>query len=270
MAGLTKAPLSMVDAGENARANDEVKFNGEELESQSPNDSDTQEKYLQQGNFDSDSGTLTLRLNDTSTIVVSGFLTPQSIGIGPKGSTGPKGTNGVPGRNGKDGRDGGPGCPGPKGDIGPKGPPGPVGPTGPAGPAGSPGNQGLQGSPGPAGVNGRDGEAPIYNPGSLVSSEKVSTGRVMQWGRFLDKSEGQVKKIIFPEALNTTNAKSLIIQWVDPLSNVANKVKVESINRGNAVLAVQSALLDTEPDGQGNSQPVSMTGWDFYWFLLGE
>lgn len=268
MTKLTRVPLSMLDAGDNARANDDVVFNGEEVEAQPSGTSSELDKYLVQAQFDPETGTLDLVMSDDNIIKVAGFMTVNNIGVGPRGATGPRGAAGPSGRNGKDGRPGIPGCTGPKGDIGPMGPDGPAGPTGPRGLQGA---VGPTGPTGPIGLPGADGETPSYITTEAGSSESIMSGRIMQWGRFTDNNPGEMKQIMFPEALvDESKPHSLILQWVNPTSNVAHKVRVQKIEKGYAVLAVNISMLDVEPDGQGGTQPVPMTGWDFYWFLIGE
>lgn len=268
MSKLTRVPLSMLDAGDNARPNDELMYNGSEVEAQTPGSTDEADNFVTRGEFDPEIGVLNLYRADESIVQVSGFMTVHNIGRGPRGATGPRGSAGPAGRNGKDGRPGGPGCTGPKGDLGPMGPPGPAGPTGPRGIIGPTGPKGDKGDTGPAGL---DGERPVLTTTAAGSSESVLSGRVMQWGRFTDNTAGEMKQVMFPEALeDETKPHSFIMQWVNPAGNVAHKVRVQKIEKGFATLAVNISLLDVEPDGQGGTQPVSMTGWDFYWFLVGE
>lgn len=268
MGGLTKVPLNMLDAGEDARPNDDVVYNGNEIDTQTPSNS-TSERHLVRGVFDPETGILNLYREDSVIVQVPGFMTTHNIGVGPRGPTGPRGTTGSPGLNGKDGRPGLPGCTGPKGDMGPAGPSGPTGPTGPQGLAGP---AGATGPTGPAGPSGADGETPTYTAGASASSESVyATGRIMQWGRFTDVNAGEIKQVTFPEAFHDgTKPRAILLQWVNPSSNVANKIRVQQIENGYALLGVETSLLEEEPDGSGGTQPVAMTGWDFYWFAIGE
>lgn len=268
MAGLTRVPLSMLDPGDNARPNDDIVYNGQEIESQTPNQTGDTDNVVVRGAFDPETGILNLYRADDSILQIAGFMTIQNIGVGPRGATGPRGAAGPSGRNGKDGRPGIPGCTGPKGDLGPMGPPGPPGPTGSRG---LPGPTGPQGVTGPSGAAGIDGERPQLVAGAAGTSESVASGRVMQWGRFTDNTAGQIKQVLFPEAFTaTTKPKALILQWVNPASNVADKVRVSSIEAGYATLSVQTSMLAQEPNGSGGTRPVAMTGWDFYWFAIGE
>lgn len=268
MSKLTRVPLSMLDAGDNARANDDVVFNGSEVEAQTPGDTIDEDNYVTRGEFDPEIGVLNMYRADNSIVQVSGFMTVHNIGRGPRGVTGPRGSAGPAGRNGKDGRPGPAGCTGPKGDMGPGGPPGPAGPTGPRGLEGAAGPRGLEGPQGAAGV---DGERPTLTRTSSGTSESIVSGRVLQWGRFTSTAPGEIKQIMFPEALNDISKPlAFLMQWVNPASNVAYKVRVQKIEQGYAVVAVNTNMMDVEPNGTGGTRPVAMTGWDFYWQLIGE
>lgn len=267
---LTRTPLAMLDAGSNAQANDQLVFNGADVEAQSVYAQDG-DHFVNGGNYDQETGILSLTLSDNNanvvgTINIGGFTTAQNIGVGPRGATGPRGAQGQNGRNGKDGVAGAQGCIGPKGDGGPAGPTGPVGPTGPQGEAGPTGLQGLQGLQGPAGVN---GETPILTEGTVSTREKLNSGRIMQWGRFTDNTPGEYKRILFPESFVNNTPKTIILQWVNPDSNVAYKCRITDFTLGYCEIGVNTSLLDTEPDGAGGTQPVAMSGWDFYWFAVG-
>tara|TARA_B100000700_G_scaffold101966_1_gene115002 strand:+ start:54109 stop:54885 length:777 start_codon:yes stop_codon:yes gene_type:complete len=258
----------MLDPGDQARPNDDVVFNGREVEAQTPGSAGEDDNFVTRGEFDPEVGVLNLYRADNSIVQVSGFMTVHNIGVGPRGATGPRGAAGPSGRNGRDGRPGVPGCAGPKGDIGPMGPPGPKGPTGPRG---IPGPTGPTGPAGEQGNSGFDGETPELTSTEDGSSESVSNGRIMQWGRFTDNQPAEIKQVMFPEALTALDKpKSFVMQWVNPAGNVAYKVRVEKIEQGYAVLAVNKNMIALEPDGAGGTQLVPLTGWDFYWFLLGE
>lgn len=268
MGTLTRVPLGMIDPGNNARPNDDVVYNGSEIEVQTPGESDDQDNFVTRGEFDQEIGVLNLyRINGT-VVQISGFMTVHNIGVGPRGATGPRGAAGPSGRNGRDGRPGVPGCAGPKGDLGPIGPPGPRGPTGPKGEKGEKGDVGPAGNSGQAGY---DGEQPVLLSTDAASSESVSSGRILQWGRFTDSTPGLTKEVMFPEALEElVKPHSFIMQWVNPAGNVANKVKVDAIEEGMAKLSVVTGMMDVEPDGAGGTKLVTASGWDFYWTLLGE
>lgn len=265
---LTRVPLNMLDAGATARPNDEVVYNGQEVETQNPRDPSVVDIHIQSGKFDPETGILTLTQTDDTVLNIGGFMTVHNIGIGPRGATGPRGTPGSPGRNGKDGRPGVPGCTGPKGDIGPMGNPGPPGPTGPRG---IPGEAGATGPTGPTGPAGVDGERPVYVSGANASYETITGGRVMQWGRYTAVDPAEFRTLLFPEAFTQeAKPKAIFLQWVNPASNVANKVRLTEFTLGKATLAVNVSMLAQEPDGAGGTRPVPMTGWDFYWFAIGE
>lgn len=268
MGRLTRVPLGMLEPGSNAMANDNVVYNGEDIELQSKRQEGEQDNDFNRGAFDPETGTLHLHREDGSVLQISGFMTVHNIGVGRKGATGPRGAAGVSGRNGRDGRPGIPGCMGPKGDWGPMGPAGPQGATGPQGVPGPTGPTGPSGATGPGGI---DGASPEMSSAENVASETVGTGRIMQWGRFTDSEPELKKTLLFSEALqDASKPLALHIQFVDPSVNIANKVKVTKIAEGYADLEVVETLLDMEPNGAGGMQYVSPFGWDFYWFLIGQ
>ena len=265
---LTRAPLAMIDAGPNAQANDTVVFNGTEVEAQTPGGNNSQDLYITQGEFDPLTGVLQLARSDGSILQIDGFMTPGNIGAGPRGPTGPQGLPGVGGRNGKDGANGLPGCTGPKGDQGAIGGQGPTGPTGLRGPTGPQGIIGPTGATGPAGM---DGSTPVYSSNATAGSEKLLGSRVMQWGRFTDVTAGSVKTLLLPSALTESpaaHAVGFIMQFINPASNVANKVRVDNIEGGTVTLSVMTSMLALLPDGNGGTTTAPTTGWDFYWYLV--
>lgn len=264
---LTRLPISLLQVEPNTEADETLVFNGYTVETQ-PARSSFDDLYIVNGSYDADSGSLTLVRSDNSLIRIAGFLTPQNIGVGPQGPAGPKGKKGDPGLNGRDGANGIPGCTGPKGDIGPMGPPGADGPRGPRGPSGT----GIPGPTGPMGPPGIDGERPYYFAGPTSSYERIVSGRIMQWGRFTDNTSGDFKQVLFPEALAYAADKpvTVLINWVNTTGNVANRTRVLDVTNGGFTLAVNTSMLPLEPDGAGGSRPVAMTGWDFYWFVVGE
>lgn len=267
MTGLTRVSLSMISPGANAQAKDQVVFNGQELEPQNPKSSPS-DIYITSGKFDSTIGVLTLERTDGSLLQIEGFMTVSNIGIGPRGAPGPKGDTGAGGRNGVDGAQGIPGCTGPKGDRGPQGIPGESGALGLRGPTGP---TGPRGETGPQGLPGVNGESPQYTPTPTASSEKFLNGRVMQWGRFTDAAPALVKTVLLPVALTAgteVKAASFVMQWINPLSNVANKVRVDNINGGQVQLSVMTSMMTQIPDGQGGTTHAEPSGWDFYWFLV--
>jgi len=255
---LTKTPVSMIGVGANAQPKDQLVYNGSAVEAQSPSSGQQQDIYVSSAKYNSDTGVLELTRSDSTILQVPGFMTVANIGVGPRGSTGPQGNPGPSGRNGKDGANGIPGCTGPKGDAGPIGPAGASGTLGSIGPQGATGPAGPTGPQGPAGT---DGASPIYTTSATASSEKMSTGRVMQWGRYTDATVGQIKTVLLPSALTAsvdTNALSFVLQWIDPTSAVANKVGVTTISSGSVTLTADNGLL----------AGAAATGWDFYWYLV--
>ena len=249
---LTKIPLDMLDEGD-ANADEHEVFTGSGYDTQ--DFSTNPDKYVDSGDFDSETGVLTLTMADGATLNISGFMTPSNIGVGPQGPRGPKGDPGKPGRNGRDGIQGPAGCQGPKGDYGPIGPEGPEGPQGPAGPTGPEGPTGPQGPQGPAGV---DGASPIFFSSSGNAYEKISAGRTMQWGRFTSANATTVQQVLFPTSFDVS-CQAVFVEWVDPSnSNVAYNTKITLLAQG--YFEIQSYGIAA----------ASATGWDFYWYAIGE
>lgn len=264
MAKLTKIPLSMLDPGP-GDADDRVTYNGDELELQDPGletDDD-----ITGGEYDPETGTLRLMRQNQSVLLITGFLTRHSIGVGPTGPTGPQGKGGSNGRDGKDGRPGAVGCSGPKGDEGPIGP---TGPTGPRGTIGLTGNMGPTGPTGPTGPGGLDGKSPILGGEDTTGFERFETLSIKCWGRFTSTEATLFQRVVFPQAFITDKPRSAFLQFVDPSSNVKNAVRINKINKENMELSAVSELLPQESDGEGGTRPVAATGWDFYWFVIGE
>jgi hypothetical protein len=135
----------MLDA--KGQPSSDVTFDGKEVVVQ--NLDDEKNRGIVGGNYDDSTGVLTLELESGDKIRIKGFMTPNTVGIGPTGPTGPRGDagqNGIPGRDGDQGPtgcQGPPGTPGRQGPIGPTGPAGLIGPTGPTGPTGPRGDDGI-------------------------------------------------------------------------------------------------------------------------------
>lgn len=249
---LTKIPLDMLAPGD-ANTDEHIVFDGSTYDTQdfvvNP------DVHVVGATYDDTTGTLTLELSSGAFLNVSGFMTPANIGVGPAGPRGPKGNTGKPGRNGRDGIQGPAGCQGPKGDYGPIGPEGPQGPAGPAGPTGPTGPTGPSGPQGPAGI---DGASPLFFSSSGNSYEKISGGRTMQWGRFTDANATTVQSVLFPGAFDV-QCQAVFVEWVDPSnSNVANNTKITLLAQG--YFEIQSYGISAG----------SATGWDFYWYAIGE
>ena len=264
MSGLTKIPLQLIEPG-NGVANDQLLFNGEELELQSPDDQG-QDTQLVSGDYDIETGTLSLVKADRSTVLIRGLLTKSSIGVGATGPTGPQGKAGVNGRNGRDGRRGDTGCQGPKGDPGPAGN---TGPEGKNGGFGMTGPTGPQGNPGPTGPPGNDGLSPAFGLTDVGGFEKFAAKNLKCWGRFTSTDDVQFQRVVFPEAFSVDKSRAFIMQFLDPASPVARAVKVDRLNRGNAELSVDVTLLPQVSDGAGGTTAGAATGWDFYWYVVG-
>jgi hypothetical protein len=264
MSGLTKIPLELINPG-NGSANDQLLYNGRNLELQSPDDQglDTQ---LVSGDYDIETGTLSLVKADRSTVLIRGLLTKSSIGVGATGPTGPAGKAGVNGRNGRDGRRGDTGCQGPKGD------PGPAGNTGPAGQNGGfgmTGPRGEPGPPGPTGPAGNDGLSPKFASTLTDGFEHYAGKSLKCWGRFTDASSVMFQRIVFPQAFGVDKSRAIFLQFIDPASPLKNAVKIDRLNRGNAELSIDPTKLPQVSDGAGGTQPATVSGWDFYWFVVG-
>lgn len=261
---ITKLPISMLETDNTARQGDRLVVEGQDVVTSPEDDSQTSE--LVSGRFDSMTGALTLELSNKSTITISGFLTETSIGEGPQGIQGPQGAPGVNGRNGLDGRPGIAGCIGPKGDPGPQGRTGPAGPIGPGGE----GSLGPEGPAGPTGPSGLDGKTPKFGRAVSGSYELYENSSIKQWGRFSVTTNELFQRVIFPRAFSTDGARSVMLQFIDPKSAVRNAVQISNVSRNNFELIVDKNLLPKEADGLGEMVPVAATGWDFFWFVIGD
>lgn len=158
MSKLTRTPISMLDS--RGEPNSDVRFNGDEVVAVP--DEDINNTGIASANYDSSTGTLTLNLVNGQKLVIDGFMTQGSIGVGPAGSQGIAGTDGTDGLLGTDGQQGPQGCQGPPGRPGATGPRGAMGPQGP---------QGDIGPTGPKGDPGADGKVDVYiqteDPGAV-------------------------------------------------------------------------------------------------------
>lgn len=263
MGRLTLVPLGLIDP-KNGQVNDEVRYNGDILELQNPNEQVTA-LDIADGSYDIETGILRLTRSDSSVLLIRGFPTNANIGRGPTGPTGPQGKPGSNGRNGKDGTKGDPGCAGVKGDPGPAGATGPAGPTG----AGAPGPTGPTGPTGATGPAGADGKMPVFGMGETNGFEQFNKETLKLWGRFTSSAEAGFQRVIFPEAFTTDGPRAMFLQFIDPSSNVAGAVRVDKINRGNAELSVVESMMPKVADGNGGTKSAPKTGWDFYYFVIG-
>ncbi len=249
---LTKPPLNMI--GADGDINSTPVFNGSELEMQSSQVG--ADLYVASGEFDAETGVLSLIMSNNTVKNISGFLTPSNIGVGPTGPRGPAGREGRIGKNGRDGLPGAQGCQGPKGDygpIGPTGPTGPQGPLGPTGPTGPTGPIGLQGIPG------NDGASPYFLRTPSGSYETIPTGRTMQWGF---KNLGTLKTtqifLDFPLEFDV-ECSAFFIQFKSVQeSNISDYIRVTALTRGHAELHAV------------NIDQAIAEGWIFYWLAIGE
>lgn len=144
MSGLTKPTLDMIEVS--GKAGTSVQFTGESL--QLVEEPFNLGAIVSNIAFDDMTGKLTLTFSDGRTLVASGFMTRNNIGLGSQGAQGPQGIAGI------DGLFGAPGLPGPIGPQGAQGPQGPLGPRGERGVQGDRGPTGPQGLQGPAGLDG--------------------------------------------------------------------------------------------------------------------
>lgn len=260
---LTRTPLAMVEAPD-ALTDQKVVFDGQrfvtrDLKSLSGN------TVVSGVEYDPETGVLNIEQTDengqTGVISISGFMTQGNIGIGATGPTGPKGAQGEQGRNGKDGRPGIAGCVGPKGDTGQIGPTGPVGPTGPTGLSGP---TGPTGPAGPSGAGGRDAPEPVFvNDGGQVREQLGK--RVLTYGRVTDTGSKTVMRVIFKQSFIDNSPRALFVEFADPSSPVAAIAK-KTLTRGYFEMTVDPAKLPLDSNGS----PLPATGWDFWYFVLGE
>ena len=264
---LTRTPLAMVEAP-GATLDQKVVFDGERLVTRNLT-SLTGNTRVTGCEYDPETGVLNLEQTDeagnTAVISVSGFMTNGNIGVGPTGPTGPKGNDGDKGRNGKDGRPGIAGCVGPKGDTGQIGPTGPVGPTGPTGVAGP---TGPTGPTGPAGTSGRDAPEPEFSIDSSNQMMKEKMGkRILYYGRIVDTGAKVALRVLFKEAFTDSSQRALMIEFANPKnSNVAIAGVKKNLTKGYFELTVSPSDLPTD----GTGAPVPATGWDFWYFVIGE
>lgn len=266
MSLLTRTPLSMVEAKE-ALPDEKVVFDGQRLVTRKLT-SLTGNTRVTGCEYDPETGILNIEQTDElgaiGVLSVSGFMTTGNIGIGPTGPTGPKGNAGDKGRNGKDGRPGIAGCVGPKGDAGQIGPTGPVGPTGPTGVAGP---TGPTGPTGPAGDAGRDAPEPEFSQDSATGMMKEKMGkRILYYGRVIDTGAKTVLRVLFKEAFTDSSQRALMIEPSDPSSNVFKAGVKKNLTKGYFELTVNPGDLATD----GSGTPVPATGWDFWYFVIGE
>lgn len=131
------------------------------LESQQEAVKDTQVTNIA---YDSQSGTLTVILNDGTILKAHGFPTADTLTAGEDGYRGPPGADGISGKDAINGLAGEAGCAGP---IGPDGNRGEKGPRGDSGSKGSRGDTGIRGQDGPRGSPGSRGDiGPKGAPGN--------------------------------------------------------------------------------------------------------
>ena len=167
MPGLTRIPLPMIYA--TGQAGSDVRFDGKAVVV-TPQSEDTNDYGLIGGNYDAQSGSLTLTLRNGLSLQLEGFTTVNDVGHGPAGPTGPAGRDGRDGLNGVDGDKGATGC---------QGPAGPPGRQGPRGEQGVPGPTGAKGDTGPTGPDGKDGFVQVWIQQSdpvLQSADHVQPG----------------------------------------------------------------------------------------------
>lgn len=113
-----------------------------------------------EGNFDDETGILTLVKDDNTVFEIPGFLKQIDFGVGKTGGRGLAGADGTDGEDGEDGEQGPCGCDGAdgeQGDQGPKGDQGIDGLLGLQGDMGCDGTTGDKGAKGRAGIKGFEG-----------------------------------------------------------------------------------------------------------------
>lgn len=165
MAGATRVPLSLLQS--KGKPGDSVVDTGAGLATETPGVS--QNISVVSGSADANTGVLTLKMSDGSSVKIEGFLTTSAIGQGVPGPQGLPGRDGTDGLDGRDGEKGPTGCQGPAGPRGVAGPQGERGPQGPQGPTGPTGPQGLRGDDGFVQVWIQDENPETTNPAALVA-----------------------------------------------------------------------------------------------------
>jgi hypothetical protein len=252
---LTQPPIHMISASPGSQSGDVVTQQEGKLGTER-NIIPVGAGSIVSGRYDATTGTLHLNLGDGRTLVIKGFATEQTVGLGPKGNRGPLGKDGRVGKNGLNGREGLQGCPGVKGD---KGEIGPNGTQGPEGPVGEPGNQGIQGSKGVRGPTGNPGQEPIYVYGTTSSQEHtVQHGRVMLWGHYMHDGSVNIADVRYPQATSRLT-QTIICFFSDSQSMQAQNYSIEAqTNEGFTLRVPDSFIL-----------PLS-DSWDFQWIALGD
>ena len=120
-------------------------------------DANEASKYINDVQFNSKTGTLSIIKLNGEILEITGFLTQDQLGKGERGTRGRQGKEGDDARPGKEGREGDEGCQGNEGKAGPNGKEGRDGGNGPVGIPGKTGCDGLTGDPGLEGIEGDKG-----------------------------------------------------------------------------------------------------------------
>lgn len=226
--------------------------------------------------YDPETGVVTYKFADGSTIMCTGFPTLSDLQrSGLKGEVGATGPTGAKGTDGRDGRDGGQGCPGLKGDRGR------VGPTGPTGPQGVTGPQGITGEIGPTGPTGARGAdavsetytvTPVYDLASGQAYTKAwqgsrvdnDSGSIVNMGRFIASRSKQTVDIVFTTPF-TNRLVSLSITWLNQRTNQAQTFKIYDLKMSDG--SWENAMLGgfiLQSSGTNTSD------WDFYYTAWGD
>lgn len=296
---LTRVPLSMVAAPNDASQGEAVKFNGSSLDTQK--ETSTADRYLSGVTYDSETGTLSFAMSNGDQIAVKGFMIPGNIGVGPTGPTGPQGPAGKNGRDGKDGRAGEAGCQGPKGDIGPAGPAGgyggigPRGPMGPTGPQGPLGLQGPRGETGPIGITGPTGPQGLIGPQGITGPIGITgptgpqgligpTGPTGPQGEIgptgpagADGATGPIGPVgpqgfegpTGQQGLPGTSSLTITNKWVNTDINVGRYYSIDTDNQSfevfgsyeNAIDALDTLTIDYVVRGVGTQKALVYLQW---------
>jgi hypothetical protein len=201
---LTRPGLEMLEVPDTAKVGDHTMYDAEtqSLALKNPNDPNdpNTEIFIVDLRYNQDTGELIADLSNGTDLVVSGFLTAETIvsaGFGKRGDRGATGPRGEPGRDGKDGLDGPPGCQGAKGDSGPIGARGDTGPaglkgdTGSIGPKGDQGERGARGDPGIQGPTGSRGARGIQGLQGPIGPQGEKGDRGIQGIKGNDGERGE-------------------------------------------------------------------------------
>lgn len=252
--------------------------NGKELELMKS--SSTVEAYTIGGEFNRDSGILSLFNANGDVIEIYGFINDNNIGIGVEGPQGLPGLDGRDGRDGKDGLPGPIGNQGPKGDSGQQGPQGSqgeigeTGDPGDIGPPGLPGSIGLQGLNGPKGDTGLPGNrgipgaaGPRGKAGATLTSVSCSMGILT-----FALSDGSYHTVplcteVFPPLFSGTTIQPATTTPAPTTTTTVNTTTTTTTTTEpplSSPFAVVSGTMETLTD---IPMPSSYTNFNSFWIL---